>query len=305
MKKFVELCEVFDLVQHVREPTHIKGHIVDFILNRSTDKLGIENVRICDLISDHFLVCCNIALHKPPAETRTLTYRNLKSIDTDDFKKDITKLPVSQSFKDINLDELTTAYDTQMRELLDKHAPIITRKTSSKRRDPWITEEILEALRAKRKAERRYKKSKSTKTQDHFRLKRDSFEKLLSESESNYLDNMIRQNSHDPKMLCKSLNAVMYKTKENPLPPHTSAKKLANDFNNFFKSKVDQIRENFSDDTIEPYEYDSQFNGIALEKFAPVQIEDIIQIIKKLPCLQPLTLSIIRYFLLAFATHLE
>ena len=57
MKKFVELCEVFDLVQHVREPTHIKGHIVDFILNRSTDKLGIENVRICDLISDHFLVC--------------------------------------------------------------------------------------------------------------------------------------------------------------------------------------------------------------------------------------------------------
>ena len=96
---------------------------------------------------------------------------------------------------------------------------------------------------------------------------------------------MIRQNSHDPKMLCKSLNAIMYKTKENPLPPppHTSAKQLANDFNNLFKSKMDQIRENFGDNTIDPYEHYNQFNDIVLEKFAPVQIEDIIQIIKKSP----------------------
>ena len=96
-------------------------------------------------------------------------YRNLKSIDTDDFKKDITKSPVSQSFKNMNLDELTIAYDTRMRELLDKYAPIITRETSSKRRDPWITEEVLDALRAKRKAERRYKKSKPNK--NHFFLR--------------------------------------------------------------------------------------------------------------------------------------
>ena len=89
MKRFVELCEIFDLVQHIK---------VDFILNRLSDKLGIENVRICDLISDHFLVCCNIALHKPPVETRTLMYRNLKSIYTDDFKKRHNKIASKPEF---------------------------------------------------------------------------------------------------------------------------------------------------------------------------------------------------------------
>ena len=36
--------------------------------------------------------------------------------------------------------ELCDAYDTQLRELLEKHAPQITQTASTKRRDQWDTE---------------------------------------------------------------------------------------------------------------------------------------------------------------------
>ena len=61
----------------------------------------------------------------------------------------------------MDLTDLCNAYDTQLRELLDRHAPQITRSASTKRRDPWETEEVLDALRVKRRAERRFRKTRS------------------------------------------------------------------------------------------------------------------------------------------------
>ena len=76
------------------------------------------------------------------------------------------------------------------------------------------------------------------------------FEKLLSESKSNYKHNMIGQISYD-------LTMQWYLNTQS------------------LKIKVDQIRQGLSDDTIEPYEYDHQINAIALDKIVPVQIKVI------------------------------
>ena len=75
--KLIPTPPAFDLIQNVKEGTHIKGHTMDFILNRSCDKLTLNNVRVCDLISDHYLVCCELSLDKPAAEKGTIVYRNL------------------------------------------------------------------------------------------------------------------------------------------------------------------------------------------------------------------------------------
>ncbi len=50
----------------------------------------------------------------------------------------------------------------------------------------------------------------------------------------------------------------MHRTKPNPMPEHSSAQQLANDFNNFFKNKVAKIQENFDDGTENAFEYDSE-----------------------------------------------
>ena len=85
----------------------------------------------------------------------------------------------------MNLTDLCNAYDTQLRELLDGHAPQITRSASAKRRDPWETEEVLDALRVKRRAEHRFCKTRSDSDYKIFCEKRDIFNIALNISKTN------------------------------------------------------------------------------------------------------------------------
>ena len=54
---FLDLC---DMKQLVNQPTHLHGHILDFILSPN-DQDTIADITICDFVSDHTLVKCSIA----------------------------------------------------------------------------------------------------------------------------------------------------------------------------------------------------------------------------------------------------
>ena len=102
--QFAKLCNAFDIVQNVREATHIKGHTMDFILNRSCDKLKVSNVQVRDLISDHHLVTCELSLDTPTTDKRSIVYRNLKSIDIETFRTDILELNLAKDYMNMDLD---------------------------------------------------------------------------------------------------------------------------------------------------------------------------------------------------------
>ena len=82
---------------------------------------------------------------------RKIMYRKLKSIDIEQFRNDIKRLPLYNNYSDMTLLEWSEAYDTQLSNLLDTHAPVISRTTSVARRDPWINQEVLDANREKGK----------------------------------------------------------------------------------------------------------------------------------------------------------
>ena len=280
VRRFKELCSTFGLIQHVNEMTHIKGHVLDLILSREVDDLCIANVRVGDAVSDHFLVRCNLSIKRPQKTKRTITYRNLKTLDIADFSSDVSDLPLVQNYEHMNLDELVYAYDSQLREVLDKHAPLITRTTTSQRRDPWETDEVLEALRVKRRAERRFRKAKTADNFMDFRKAWDNFTHCLDNSKTNHLCGVIEENSKDPKSLFAKMNTVMHNVSHNPLPEHTCAKTLADEFNAFFKLKVDKIRDELENGTDDAFENDMTFQGMRLDRFQELSEEDVLNIIK-------------------------
>ena len=160
VRKFKEICDAFGLIQHVQSPTHVKGHILDLIFSHSSDAIALMNPSISDMVSDHYLVLCALSFDKPEKKRHTISYRKIKDIDISAFRKDISALPLASNYSDLDLADLCNAYDSQLRKLLDKHAPINTRTTSTKRRDPWDTKDVLDGLRVKRRAERRFRKTK-------------------------------------------------------------------------------------------------------------------------------------------------
>ena len=57
-KQFVDILDGFGLQQHVKGPTHKKGHTLDFIITRSVVELDddlVQRVKVRDpCIADHF-----------------------------------------------------------------------------------------------------------------------------------------------------------------------------------------------------------------------------------------------------------
>ena len=107
--------------------THTSGHTLDLIISRSINDVIITELESTLALSDHSFIECNLNMPKPNFVAKELRFRQLKRIDIPMFKNDISgsELCVT-SFSDI--EEFTRCYDTTLLNLLDKHAPIKTKK---------------------------------------------------------------------------------------------------------------------------------------------------------------------------------
>jgi hypothetical protein len=54
VEKFKHILEACNLIQHVKQPTHIHGHIIDLFI--SSPEVLVYNVRVGECVSDHFSI---------------------------------------------------------------------------------------------------------------------------------------------------------------------------------------------------------------------------------------------------------
>ena len=87
---------------------------------------------------------------------KTISYRKIKSVDVESVNADLAESDLCRNPPD-DLDELVACYDGTLRAVVDKHAPVQTRVRP---RVPWYTDDIRQAEKERRKAERKWSSSK-------------------------------------------------------------------------------------------------------------------------------------------------
>ena len=126
----------------VKFPTFRRGHTVDWLItNRVTDVLGLTVVDM--LLSDHYVISFDLSLRKPVREKRKITSRNIRAIDMHVFRTDVYNLLGSATQS--NSTDPLGVYNTCLRQLLDRHAPLVTRTVTDRASAPWMTLEIKQA----------------------------------------------------------------------------------------------------------------------------------------------------------------
>ena len=139
----------------------------DILCNVQVTDIGLrddDGNRTCD----HYAVTCNIQeLSIPPLKKR-VTYRKLKHINVDTFCSDIR---ASHSLNDItgSLDELTEHYIAGLKDLVNIHAPIMTRVVTQRLNAKWYTESLREAKQHIRKKEQKWRHSRQTEDYKDYR----------------------------------------------------------------------------------------------------------------------------------------
>ena len=85
------------------------------------------------LFSDHNVVLYDVLstkLPKPPKETK---YRKYKAIDTSSFSQDLPEAILSINLDSMSPNKCVSAYNTTISQILNNHAPVMVRKTSSRK----------------------------------------------------------------------------------------------------------------------------------------------------------------------------
>ena len=244
--QFLDLLQSLGLEQHVDKPTHEHGHILDLVITRQVDGI-LSGLPVVDrMFSDHLSVLSTLNVPKPNTTVKERAYRKIKAIDIDSLTKDLEESDLCRDTP-AELAELVHCYNTTLADLLDKHAPLQRKRVTVRPRVPWYNDDILAAKRMRRKAERKWRATKSVADLNNYKAKRNLATNLMNRARTAYYKNLIDENSSDQKRLFKVAKQLMKQDTAVPFPPHSDPSVLANDFGNFFVEKITKIRDGFTE----------------------------------------------------------
>ena len=230
-----DLLSSYGATQHVNQPTHTLGGILDVITGDDCRPtcVDVDNPGL----SDHSLVrwLFNLRLSSEPVyEERER--RLWRHFDPELFRSSLSSscLCDANSFtgqSDVNA--LVESYNSTIEKLLDVHAP--RRKVTCRvrrRTDPWYDSGCRAAKRRTRKLERRYKRWRSDHARSVWIQSLRSQHKLVDQKRNAYWQEKI-ESQRSPTDLWRTIDTVLCRERPNDINPARSA----SDFADFFEAK--------------------------------------------------------------------
>ena len=208
---------------------------------------------------------------------KKLTFRKIKDIDIVKFQEDIINSSLYESPKD-DPDQLLEQYNSTLKNILDKHAPESTKIINIRNHAPWFNNNVKEAIRSRRRAERKWRKSK---LQIHLEIYKDAqktVKKVINSEKSQYLLGKIENSNGDQKMLYQVTSELLKSKQSSRLPTHNDDTVLANEFSDYFHNKIKIIYDSFPKDA--PYVEDRTSDiKIRMENLSPVTLNELKKLI--------------------------
>ncbi len=279
-QKFAELMDCFSLSQFVVGPTHRDGHTLDVVISRNSDNL-IKDTTTLDMISDHMLIACSLQVKKPKQPMITIKSRKFRSLDSAAFKEDI-KASALTTVPATNVCDAVEQYNTVLSNLMDQHAPVITKSVVPRVRQPWFSDTLHNLKRDRRRAERRWITTRDSADLKNFKETRNEYNVALYNAKCTYYNNQIIECGHDYKGMFSIMGDILQNRKVSKLPDHDCPTALANKFADCFHSKIETIRSNMKPSGIEQSDQCSNDN-LTFNAFDNVSVADISEIIAKSP----------------------
>ena len=245
--RMMQLLASFALVQHVNQPTHKHGGILDAVITRTDCSITDLTVDPPSL-SDHRPVICMIPFACPPRPTFIARQvRGWKKLDREGFRSSLLAgaLCREESFyKDMTADQLFQLYETTLREGLDSFIPLHKVTTRQCASTPWFDAECRQMKRRVRMLERRYRRSGDLVDRLAWITEVRKKHAFFKNKEDEYWESTITANSKNPKKLWRSVSTILGgSSKRSSSAPSFSA----SDFLKFMEDKVDAVRASTAD----------------------------------------------------------
>ncbi len=240
-KELCSLLDTFGLFQHVKGPTHARGHTLDLVISRGVD---ISSVDIKDLaLSDHFCVFFDLQII-PNTQLTSVSIRK-RYINENTSVKFMEAIAMSPTMSAETVDELLDNFNVKVSNVMDTVAPIKTKMTLSRQRTPWRNTMMVKALKTEcRKAERKWRKTKLQIHHDLYKQSLCNFNHELLKARRQHVSEMINKNINNTRTLFAIVDKLTTPPKE--ILSELSSTEKCNEFACFFNEKIKSIRLNIN-----------------------------------------------------------
>ena len=239
--KFKEILNDFNIKQHVHFPTHIQGHTLDVVATFGENPIvsGVEASPYD--VSHHHLLDFKISVKPELKAVKEVMCRNVKNVDMEKF---IDEVKERIQITDCGFGENMRLYNTELADLVDREAPLQKRSIKVVTAAPWFDTEYKEMRKQRRRAEKKYKKSKSAEDKESFTILRKQTSQLAHEKKCKHYGDKLKNNG----ILYSGINKLLDNEQEQILPEADSNVELANRFLKFFTEKIEKISATFPTD---------------------------------------------------------
>ena len=169
------------------------------------------------IISDHNPIRVTISIPKPEPVRKQITYRKIKDIDINSLQEDILKSSLINKPSD-NIDSFVNQYNETLSAILNEHAPVIDKTVTVHPNAPWFSEDISQAKRKRRCAERRWCSNKTQINLEMLRESRVEVNTLCRKAKCQYYQTKIEECGNDKNALFKLTDSLLCKKQEVKLP---------------------------------------------------------------------------------------
>ena len=161
VRRFSETPADRGVTQVVKFPTHRGGHILDVVNVRENGSIisalpTVYDPCLCDkhgnISGEHLAVRFTVHASKPARLCKDVTFRRLRQICVSDFAQDIA--PSMDLSSDGSVTELVLHYNSDLRSIVDHHAPLQKATVTLRPNSPWFTDTLRQEKRNRRQLER-------------------------------------------------------------------------------------------------------------------------------------------------------
>ena len=282
---FRETLGGLGLKNHVDFVIHCLGNSLDVVMTFQDD-LIVNTVVQGELFSDHHWVFFNISRSTSLHHVEVVTYRKTKLISTDVFADDISRELDQLDDDNLDLEPCLALYNSTLMMILDRHAPIKKKSVPNWKQVPWLTEAIREEIRKWRQMECiwRHDRANLDRYWD-FCSRRRLVSNLLFATEKEYYHDKLHEHRGNIKQVFRLCDSLLGRKKEQLFPPRLNNQELADKFNEFFITKITNIRSDLLEQNT--WSTDTQPENClipnALAKFQLLSCEDVLKIVLALP----------------------
>ena len=171
-----------------------------------------------------------------------ITFRKYKGIDLESFKRDLDSSSLCQSTPGVisgeGLDELARDYNNTLSALVDRHAPLKSKRVRSRPLVPWYTAEINGAKKLRRKAERRWRRTGLHEDFVAFKAQRNRVTYLMNVARKEFYTDFIAENSSDQGKLFRAAKKLLAKKEVPSFPEYVDNSALVNDIGRYLFGRL-------------------------------------------------------------------